>query len=89
MTFQSSVNKTVLPNGVRVLSERVPYVDSVSVGIWAQVGARDEDSARHGLSHFIEHMVFKGTGKRSAVEIASAIEYIWNTDKDNDPFAIA
>ncbi len=74
MAYQSSINKTILPNGVRILSERVPYVDSVSIGVWALAGARDEDETRHGMSHFIEHMLFKGTDKRSARQIADEMD---------------
>ena len=74
MASQSSINKTILPNGVRILSERVPYVDSVSVGVWAVAGARDEDETRHGMSHFVEHMVFKGTKVRSARQIADEMD---------------
>jgi len=59
---------------MRVISERVPAVDSVSVGIWVHVGSRDEQPAVNGVSHFIEHMLFKGTRKRSALEIARALE---------------
>jgi predicted Zn-dependent peptidase len=74
MAYQSSINKTVLPNGVRIISERVPYVDSVSVGVWAVAGARDEDETSRGMSHFVEHMLFKGTQKRSARQIADEID---------------
>ena len=74
MASQSSISKTILPNGIRILSERVPYVDSVSVGIWAQAGARDEDKSRLGVSHFVEHMLFKGTGRRTARRIADEMD---------------
>ncbi len=57
-----------------MISERVPAVDSVSVGIWVHVGSRDEPAGVSGISHFIEHMLFKGTDKRSALEIARALE---------------
>ncbi len=67
-------HKTVLPSGIRVISERVPAVDSVSVGIWVHVGSRDESARVSGISHFIEHMLFKGTERRSALEIARALE---------------
>ncbi len=67
-------HKTVLPSGIRVISERVPAVNSVSVGIWVHVGSRDEPAGVSGISHFIEHMLFKGTDKRSALEIARALE---------------
>lgn len=74
MASQSSVCKTILPNGVRILSERVPYVDSVSVGVWARAGSRDEDNKRLGMSHFVEHMLFKGTEKRNARQIADEMD---------------
>lgn len=74
MASQSSICKTILPNGLRILSERVPYVDSVSVGVWARAGSRDEDPNRHGMSHFVEHMLFKGTEKRSARQIADEMD---------------
>ena len=74
MASQSSINKTILPNGVRILSESVPYVDSVSVGVWAVAGARDEDEAHHGMSHFVEHMLFKGTSTRTARQIADEMD---------------
>lgn len=74
MASQSSICKTILPNGVRILSERVPYVDSVSVGIWAKAGSRDEDSSRFGMSHFVEHMLFKGTQRRNARQIADEMD---------------
>jgi len=74
MASQSSINKTILPNGIRILSESVPYVDSVSVGVWAVAGARDEDEAHHGMSHFVEHMLFKGTASRTARQIADEMD---------------
>lgn len=76
MASQSSINKTILANGVRVLSESVPYIDSVSVGIWAQAGARDESKRRMGTSHFLEHMLFKGTQKRAARQIADEMDLL-------------
>lgn len=74
MASQSSVNKTILSNGVRILSETVPYVDSVSVGIWAAAGSRDEGKQRLGTSHFVEHMLFKGTSSRTARQIADEMD---------------
>ena len=70
----SFYKKSVLPNGIRVVSETIPHVRSVSVGVWADVGSRDEDYSRNGISHFLEHMVFKGTRKRSSKEIAQSLE---------------
>ncbi|MBI5059244.1 insulinase family protein [candidate division KSB1 bacterium] len=74
MPKTSSYNKTVLPGGIRVVSERIPGVRSVSLGIWVIVGSRFETAAENGLSHFIEHMAFKGTQTRSALDIARSIE---------------
>jgi predicted Zn-dependent peptidase len=69
-------NKTVLDNGVRIVSLAMPHVHSVSMGVWVHVGARDESEAESGLSHFIEHMIFKGTARRSALQIAQAFDAI-------------
>jgi predicted Zn-dependent peptidase len=68
--------KTTLGNGVRILSDRIPSVRSVSLGVWVNVGARDESADENGLSHFIEHMIFKGTDRRSAFDIAKAFDAI-------------
>ncbi len=67
-------NKTTLKNGIRIVTETIPYVRSVSVGVWANVGSRDENPDQNGITHFLEHMVFKGTKKRSIREIARSIE---------------
>lgn len=69
-------NKTVLPNGIRVISEDIDHVRSISIGIWVECGSRYEDRATNGAAHFIEHMLFKGTKNRSAFEIASAIDSV-------------
>lgn len=66
--------KRVLPNGVRLISEKLDTVRTASVGIWVGNGSRYEPAALNGISHFIEHMIFKGTGKRSAQHIAIAID---------------
>jgi predicted Zn-dependent peptidase len=70
------IETTTLPNGVRVLSETMPHVRSVSVGLWVGIGSRRESAEQNGLSHFIEHMVFKGTSKRSAEDIARSVDSI-------------
>jgi len=70
------VNKTVLDNGVRILTKRMPHIRSVSMGVWVNVGARDEMQAENGLSHFIEHMIFKGTKRRTAFQIAKEFDAI-------------
>lgn len=69
-------DKVTLKNGVRVVIENIPYVRSVSVGIWIKTGSRDEDEVNNGISHFIEHMLFKGTNKRSAKDIAEQIDSV-------------
>jgi predicted Zn-dependent peptidase len=74
MKKESLFNKTVLANGLRIVSERIPSARSAAIGIWLDVGSRDEDKNENGISHFIEHMLFKGTKKRSAKEIASYLE---------------
>jgi len=66
--------KTVLKNGLRVITEKIPSVRSISIGIWIDVGSRNEKPNENGLSHFIEHMVFKGTGKRNVRQIAASLE---------------
>jgi predicted Zn-dependent peptidase len=72
----ANVRKDVLPNGLTVLTEPMSSVRSVSVGIWLRTGARQERVKDNGISHFIEHMLFKGTKNRSAEEIARAADSI-------------
>jgi len=67
---------TTLANGLRVITEAMPHVRSVSVGIWIGSGSRRESAEQNGLSHFIEHMLFKGTSKRSAEDIARSVDSI-------------
>ena len=69
-------NKTILNNGIRILSKKIPQARSISMGVWVNVGARDETLSENGLSHFIEHMIFKGTKKRSALQIAKEFDSI-------------
>lgn len=69
-------NKTVLPNGIRVISEEINHVRSITIGVWVQSGSRYENSMINGTAHFIEHMLFKGTKNRSAFDIASAIDSV-------------
>lgn len=66
--------KTTLPNGIRVLTQEVNSIKSFTLGIWVNIGSRDEEKSLNGLSHFIEHCVFKGTKTRNAKEIASSVE---------------
>ena len=68
--------KTVLPSGLRIVTEEVNTVRSAAVGIWINIGSRDEGSATAGASHFLEHLLFKGTKSRSALDISSAIEAV-------------
>ena len=70
------IETTTLPNGVRIISETMPHVRSVSVGLWVGIGSRRESAEQNGLSHFIEHMVFKGTTTRSAEDIARSVDSI-------------
>lgn len=65
-----------LENGIRIVCEKIPYLRSVSIGIWVGTGSRNETLANNGISHFIEHMLFKGTYNRSAREIADSIDSI-------------
>ncbi|MGH7492937.1 MAG: M16 family metallopeptidase [bacterium] len=76
MNEHSQFHKTVLAGGVRVVSERIPHVRSVSLGIWVEAGTRDELPEENGISHFIEHMMFKGTSRRTAAEIAESLEAV-------------
>ncbi len=74
--FNNTVNRTVLDNGIRVVTERMPFVRSVSMGVWVNVGSCNETLQNNGISHFLEHMLFKGTHTRSAREIASSLEAV-------------
>ena len=69
-------NKTVLDNSIRIVTKHVPHVRSVAMGVWVNVGARDERPEEGGLSHFIEHMIFKGTERRTALQIAKEFDAI-------------
>src|SRR6266576_3990952 len=68
--------KDVLPNGLRVISEPMPAVVSSTIGIWVENGSRYETTAQNGVSHFIEHLLFKGTRKRTAAQIAEEIDAV-------------
>ncbi len=70
------VRRTVLPGGLRVVTESVPTVRSVAFGIWVGVGSRDETPAQAGATHYLEHLLFKGTKRRSALEISAAVESV-------------
>jgi predicted Zn-dependent peptidase len=71
-----NIRRTVLPNGLTILTEQMEHIRSVSIGIWVKTGSRHEESTRNGITHFIEHMVFKGTRSRSAEDIARQIDSI-------------
>ena len=73
-TIVREVESTTMPNGIRVASEAMSHVRSVSVGVWIGSGARRESASENGISHFIEHMLFKGTKNRSAEEIARSVD---------------
>ncbi|MEO6817595.1 MAG: pitrilysin family protein, partial [Edaphobacter sp.] len=73
---ERNIRKTVLSNGLTVLTEAMPHLRSVSMGVWIATGSRDEDAAVNGVSHFVEHMVFKGTTSRSAKQIAREVDTI-------------
>ena len=82
------VRRQVLPNGVRIVTEKIDYVQSASIGIWVGVGARDETDDIRGISHVIEHMLFKGTPTRTAPQISDEIDRVGGylnafTDKEN------
>src|SRR5579872_2394830 len=76
MPNDSTVRKTVLPGGLRVVTESLPSVRSASFGIWAGVGSRDEDTSHAGATHYLEHLLFKGTSRRTALDISAAIDAV-------------
>ena len=70
----ATVRRTVLPGGLRVITESLPAVRSVALGIWVGVGSRDEDVRHEGATHYLEHLLFKGTKRRTALEISSEMD---------------
>src|SRR5690348_3167199 len=70
------VTREVLGTGLRLITESMPHVRSVSIGVWLTRGSRHESSEQGGIAHFVEHMLFKGTASRSAEDIAQAIDSI-------------
>lgn len=68
--------RTVLPSGLRIITESIPTTRSASLGVWVGVGSRDESPAMSGASHFLEHLLFKGTPKRTALDISAGIEAV-------------
>ncbi len=71
-----AVRRTVLPGGLRVVTETLPTVRSATFGIWAGVGSRDETPVLNGATHYLEHLLFKGTGRRTALEISAAVDAV-------------
>jgi predicted Zn-dependent peptidase len=71
-----NIQKAELPNGISVISEVMPHIRSVSIGVWIKTGSRHEAPEQNGISHFIEHMVFKGTATRTAEDIARTIDSV-------------
>ena len=72
----SLVRRSVLPSGVRIVSEHVPGSRSLTIGYWVAVGSRDEEPGHFGSTHFLEHLLFKGTAKRTALDIAIAFDSV-------------
>jgi predicted Zn-dependent peptidase len=76
MDKDRSIRRTSLPNGLTIITEEMEHIRSICIGIWIKTGSRDEDKQWNGISHFVEHMVFKGTEHRSAEEIARQVDSI-------------
>jgi len=74
--FKDDIVKLTLDNGVRIVTEKIPGVRSVALGIWVGAGSRHENERNGGISHFIEHLMFKGTEKRAAADIAEALDAV-------------
>jgi predicted Zn-dependent peptidase len=75
-TSQDPVRRTVLPGGLRIVTEALPAVRSAAFGIWAGVGSRDEDATHVGATHYLEHLLFKGTSRRTALDISAAMDAV-------------
>ena len=71
-----SVNLTKLPSGLTVVTDSMPHLETAALGVWTGVGGRDEQTNEHGVSHFLEHMAFKGTKSRSSRQIVEEIENV-------------
>jgi predicted Zn-dependent peptidase len=76
MDADRNIRRTALPNGLTIITEEMEHIRSVCIGIWVKTGSRDEDKQWNGISHFVEHMVFKGTEHRTAEEIARQVDSI-------------
>lgn len=72
----TAIRRTDLPGGLRVVTEHIPHVHSASVGVWVNVGSRDEGRSVAGAAHFLEHLLFKATPTRTAVQIAQAVDAV-------------
>jgi predicted Zn-dependent peptidase len=75
-SYQPIFQKTVLDNGVRVVTESHPFTRAVASGVFVEIGTRDENPKKAGLTHFLEHLVFKGTRRRDSYELAKALEAV-------------
>lgn len=71
-----TIKKTILPNGLKVVTEHIESIKSISAGIWVKTGSRNESAKQAGITHFLEHMLFKGTESRTAYEIAQSMESV-------------
>ncbi|MEM9280155.1 MAG: insulinase family protein, partial [Pseudomonadota bacterium] len=71
-----SVNVSKLDNGLTVVTESMPHLESAALGVWVKAGSRNENENQHGIAHLLEHMAFKGTKTRSALQIAEEIENV-------------
>src|SRR6266404_1365094 len=76
MDADRNIRREMLPNGLSIITEEMKHIRSISIGIWIKTGSRDEDLQWNGISHFVEHMVFKGTQHRSAEDIARQVDSI-------------
>jgi predicted Zn-dependent peptidase len=71
-----TVNISRLPNGINIITDHMPHLETLALGLWVKAGARDELADQGGVAHLLEHMAFKGTARRTAIEIASEIENV-------------
>ena len=81
---------TTLENGIRIVTEQLPHVNSFSLGFWFNTGSRNENSKNNGISHFTEHMLFKGTTRRSSKKLSDEVESLGGylnafTSKEQEP----
>jgi predicted Zn-dependent peptidase len=71
-----TIQTTTLPNGLRIVTDFIPHVESVNIGVWIKAGTRYEEKNYNGVAHFLEHMAFKGTERRTAHQIAEEVERV-------------